>query len=47
MKKKITANPLFAEIKSIIEDAKSLIVRNVNTVIVYSYFQIGKRIIEH
>ncbi|RYE53033.1 MAG: DUF1016 domain-containing protein [Sphingobacteriales bacterium] len=33
--------------KTIIEEARSQIVRNVNTVITYTHFQIGKMIIEH
>lgn len=45
MKKNVS--PLYTEVKAIIENAKLQIVRNVNTIIVYSYFQIGKRIVEH
>jgi len=38
---------LFNSIKTIIEEARSQIVRNVNTVITYTHFQIGKMIVEH
>src|SRR2546423_472717 len=38
---------LFDSIKIIIEEARSQIVRNVNTVITYTHFQIGKMIVEH
>ncbi len=38
---------LFESIKELIENAKSTIVRNVNSIIVYTYFEIGKKIVEH
>lgn len=38
---------LYHSIKTIIEEARSQIVRNVNTVITYTHFQIGKMIVEH
>ena len=43
---KNTVSSLFTEVKTIIENAKRQIVRNVNSIIVYSYIQIGKRIVE-
>ena len=38
---------LYNSIKTLIEDARSQIVRNVNTVITYTHFQIGRMIVEH
>jgi predicted nuclease of restriction endonuclease-like (RecB) superfamily len=38
---------LYNSIKSIIEEARSQIVRNVNTIITSTYFEIGRMIIEH
>jgi predicted nuclease of restriction endonuclease-like (RecB) superfamily len=37
---------LFRSVKELIEESKSLIVRNVNTVMIHTYFQIGKMIIQ-
>jgi|ERR1017187_3415959 hypothetical protein len=47
MKKYEVKNSLFQEIRLLIEDAKIKIVRNVNSVIVYTYFEIGKLIIQN
>jgi len=44
---KKTKGNLYNSIKTIIEEARSQIVRNVNTVITYTHFQIGKMIVEH
>lgn len=38
---------LYDSIKLIIEQAKSQIVRNVNSIITYTHFEIGKMIVEH
>jgi hypothetical protein len=42
-----TENSLYNSIKAIIEEARVQIVRNVNSVITYTHFQIGKMIVEH
>lgn len=47
MKKLQIKNSLYNSIKSLIEEAKSKIVRNVNCVIVYTHFEIGRMIIEN
>jgi hypothetical protein len=39
--------PLYAEIKALIETSRSTVVRMVNTTMVYTYFQIGRSIVEH
>lgn len=44
---KKTKSILYNSIKIIIEEARSQIVRNINTVITYTHFQIGKMIVEH
>ncbi len=46
-KNRKTENSLYNSIKSIIEEARVQIVRNVNSVITYTHFQIGKMIVEH
>ena len=46
MKKNQIRNGLFNSIKLLIEEAKQRIVRNVNSVIVYTHFEIGKKIVE-
>jgi len=46
MKKSQVKNSLFNSIKSLIEEAKQQIVRNVNHIIVYTHFEIGKMIVE-
>ena len=46
MKKVQIKNNLFNSIKSLIEEAKQKITRNVNSVIVYTHFEIGKIIVE-
>lgn len=38
---------LFISIKQLIENAKSSIVRNINTAMLLTYFEIGKVIIEN
>jgi predicted nuclease of restriction endonuclease-like (RecB) superfamily len=40
-------NNLYISIKNLIEASKEKMVRNVNSVIVYTHFQIGKIIVEH
>jgi len=47
MKKQQTKNSLFNSIRLLIEEAKRKIVRNVNSVIVYTHFEIGKKIVEN
>jgi predicted nuclease of restriction endonuclease-like (RecB) superfamily len=39
-------NPFFTTIKSLIEDARQNVVQVVNTTMVYTYFEIGKKIVE-
>src|SRR6266536_470874 len=46
MKKQQIKNTLFNSIKLLIEEAKQKIVRNVNSVIVYTNLEIGKKIVE-
>jgi DUF1016 N-terminal domain len=43
---KLRSNNLYLSIKALIEQSKSQIVRNVNTTIVLTYFEIGKMIVE-
>jgi hypothetical protein len=47
MKKYEEKNSLFQAIRLLIEEKKIKIVRNVNSVIVYTYFEIGKMIIQN
>jgi DUF1016 N-terminal domain len=47
MKKHEVKNSLFQSIKVLIKEAKQKVVRNVNSVIVYTYFEIGKMIIQN
>ena len=47
MKNRQAKNSLFNSIRLLIEEAKTKIVRNVNSVIVYTHFEIGKMIIEN
>jgi hypothetical protein len=42
-----TENSLYNSVKAFIEEARVQIVRNVNSVITYTHFQIGKMIVEH
>jgi len=39
-------NNLYKDIKSIIEESKKLVVRNVNTIMLQTYWSIGRRIVE-
>jgi len=41
-----TTNHLYASIRSIIEQARKNIIRNVNILMVYTYFDIGRKIVE-
>lgn len=41
-----TGGSLFQSVKTLIEEARRQIVRNVNTTMVFTYFQIGKMIVE-
>ncbi len=43
----ITSKNLFSQIKNLIEQSKSTLVRTINSAMVYTYFQIGKIIVEH
>jgi len=47
MKRNQIKNSLFNSIKLLIEDSKQKIVRNVNSAIVYTNFEIGKKIVEN
>lgn len=40
-------NNLYHSIKTIIEEARLQVVRNVNSIIIYTHFQIGRMIVEH
>jgi hypothetical protein len=40
-------NSLYNSIRDLIEESKSKIVRNVNSIIVYTHFEIGRMIVEH
>ncbi len=46
MKKHQIKNNLFNSIKSLIENAKNQIIRNVNTTMTLTYYEIGKMIVE-
>lgn len=37
---------LIKDIKFIIEESKRLVVKNVNTIMIHTYWRIGKRIVE-
>ena len=47
MRNRQVNNNLFNSIKILIEEAKAKIVRNVNSVVVYTHFEIGKMIVLH
>ena len=47
MKHNKNKSNLYVSIKELIENAKSNIARNVNSVIVYTHFEIGKKIVEN
>lgn len=47
MKKHQVNNNLFNSIKTLIVEAKAKIVRNVNSVVGYTHFEIGKMIVQH
>lgn len=46
MKKEIISSNFILDIKKIIEDSKKQVVRNVNTIMLQAYWNIGKRIVE-
>jgi len=46
MKKEIISSNFVSDIKKIIEDSKKQIVRSVNTIMLQTYWNIGKRIVE-
>lgn len=46
MKNSKIATTLFQSAKSLIENAKALLVRNVNTIMVFTYFEMGRMIVE-
>ncbi|MBD0284313.1 MAG: DUF1016 domain-containing protein [Flavisolibacter sp.] len=46
MAKNIKKDSLFQSIKSLIDEARKHVVQNVNTAMVYTYFQIGRMIVE-
>lgn len=41
------SNSLYDSIKSLIEESKAQIVRNVNTTIILTYYEIGRMIVEY
>lgn len=43
----ITTKNLFSQVKILIENSRKQLVRTVNSVMVYTYFEIGKIIVEH
>ena len=47
MKQNKNKSNLYDSIKELIENAKSNIVRNVNSIVVYTHFEIGKKIVEN
>lgn len=47
MKKEQIKNSLFNSIKLLIEEAKQKTVRNVNSIMVYTHFEIGEKIVEN
>ena len=46
MKKRQVNNSFFTSVKTLIEEAKARIVRSVNSVVVYTHFEIGKMIVQ-
>lgn len=46
MKSEVVSVSFIREIKQIIEESKKLVVRNVNTIMLHAYWEIGKRIVE-
>ena len=42
----LSQNHLFQSIKILIETAKATVVRNINTTMLFTYFHIGKMIVE-
>ena len=46
MKKEIVSANLLIDIKKIIEESKRQVVRNVNTIMLQAYWNIGRRIVE-
>ena len=43
----ITTKNLFSQAKILIENSRNQLARTVNSVMVYTYFEIGKIIVEH
>ena len=46
MKSEVVSVSFIREVKQIIEESKKLVVRNVNTIMLHAYWEIGKRIVE-
>ena len=46
MKNEITVESLLVDIKKIIEESRAYVVRNVNTIMLQTYWNIGRRIVE-
>ena len=46
MKSEVVSISFIREVKQIIEESKKLVVRNVNTIMLHAYWEIGKRIVE-
>ena len=47
MKKKLITSKIFEQIKTLLLSARNRVVQTVNTTMVYTYFEIGKIIVEH
>ncbi|MDA3871199.1 MAG: DUF1016 N-terminal domain-containing protein [Candidatus Marinimicrobia bacterium] len=45
--KNLTTNKVFEQIKTLLISARNRVVQTVNTTMVYTYFEIGKIIVEH
>lgn len=43
---KVISTNIIKDIKQIIEESKKQVVRNVNTIMIQTYWNIGKRIVE-
>ena len=46
MSKSISNKQLFTSVKQLIDEAKKQVVRNVNSVIVFTYYHVGRMIVE-
>ena len=46
MKNEIINIELYSDLKKIIEESRKIIINNVNTIMIQTYWSIGKRIVE-